>query len=331
MNEYIKDIALERQIRLVISTFTNVYVQDTYINFRCPICGDSKKNKFKKRGYILKNRKPWMYFCHNCFVKMNVVEWLKRYYPINYRNYYSEILQNRDNVNIELPKIKLNTVKDEYSEKDEVKFFQPILKHNSDLSQTAIKLCLDRKIPETIWCKWYVAIDGMYKNRLVIPFYDDKNKIYYYQGRSLYSYMTPKYLSRKGNYNNIYNYYTVNREIPVIILEGCIDSIFVNNSIGMTGVKVSDKKLKEFPNRRFLIDMDNQSTETKNKTIELLSMGEYVFCWKKFLSHYNLPMKDKWDINDVIIALNKDKFTYDELEPFFTNSIYDKVLFINRG
>ena len=74
--------------------------------------------------------------------------------------------------------------------------------------------------------------------------------------------------------------------------------------------------------------MDNITQDTKKKTIELLSKGEYVFCWNKFLKAFNLPMKEKWDINDVCIFLNRGKFSYEELEPFFTNSVFDKVFFI---
>ena len=179
-----------------------------------------------------------------------------------------------------------------------------------------------------MWSKWFVSTGGMYNNRLIIPFFDREGKIYYYQGRALYDYIQPKYLSRKGDFNSIYNYFLVDKDSPVVILEGPIDSIFVENSIALTGVKTEDKKLSEFPHKRFLIDFDATTEETRKKTIELLGKGEYVFCWKKFMKALDLPMKDKWDINDVCIHLNREKFAYSELEPFFTNSLFDKVFFI---
>ena len=35
-------------------------------NFRCPICGDSKKNKNKARGYIYSVKNNTNFKCHNC-------------------------------------------------------------------------------------------------------------------------------------------------------------------------------------------------------------------------------------------------------------------------
>ena len=35
-------------------------------NFRCPICGDSKKSKFKARGYLFTKKNELFYKCHNC-------------------------------------------------------------------------------------------------------------------------------------------------------------------------------------------------------------------------------------------------------------------------
>lgn len=326
-NDYDNEIALERQIRLILNTLKNVTEGYNYYNFRCHICGDSKKSKSKKRGYILKQHKPWVYYCHNCFYKKPVLSWMKEFFPIHYKDYFREVLrEKKDKVN-PLPKVEIKKVKKIDDEKDQVKYFIPIKKGITPAFAKAVRMCLDRKIPEEIWSKWYVAIGGKYSNRMIIPFFDQNNKIYYYQGRSLFG-QDPKYLSRKGKYNNIYNYYIVDKNKPVIILEGCIDSIFVENSVAMTGVKIEDKKLKEFPHKRYLIDFDNETEETKKKTIELLSKGEFVFCWKKFMKAFNLPIKSKWDINDVCIHLNREKFAYSELEPFFTNSLFDKVFFI---
>ena len=35
-------------------------------NFRCPLCGDSKKNKSKARGYLYQKKSDLNYKCHNC-------------------------------------------------------------------------------------------------------------------------------------------------------------------------------------------------------------------------------------------------------------------------
>jgi len=333
-NEFENDIALERQIRLVMATLGNVTEGYDYYNFRCPICGDSQKSKSKKRGYILKKKKPWMYFCHNCYYKKPVGAWLKEFYPHYYKDYYSEILRTKNTKQKPLPKVENPKVRKKSPEKKHTKYFVPILKGTDPLFQKAVELCESRGIPEEIWTKFYVATGGMYRNRLIIPFFDNHGKIYYYQGRSLLDNMNPKYLSRAGEYISVYNFYHADKSKPVPILEGPIDSMFVENSVAVTGVKIDDERLKGFPHKRFLIDYDTVPSkttgrvETKQKVIELLTRGEYVFCWKKFIKEYKLPKREKWDVNDVLMYLKKDKFTYSELEPFFTNSIYDKVFFV---
>ena len=261
---------------------------------------------------------------------MTVLSWMKEFYPAYYKDYYSELLRTKEHNQKPLPKIKNPKVKNKSPEKEYTKYFVPILKKNTEIFERAINLCVNRHIPTEIWQKWFVATDGRFKNRLIIPFFDKNNKIYFYQGRSLFENMTPKYLSRAGEYISVYNYYMVDKNKPVQVVEGPIDSIFLENSIAVTGVKIDDERLKEFPNKRFLIDYDGEgdSNKTKKKVIELLTRGEYVFNWKKFMKVYKIPNKNKWDINEVILYLNKDKFTYDELKPFFTNSIYDKVYFV---
>jgi len=327
---YLNDnIALNQQVRSILSTFSNVTESSEYYNFRCHICGDSKKSKYKKRAYILTKRTPWQYFCHNCGYKKPVYLWMKEFFPTNYKDYISETLRLKDNnVEPKVQPIQFKQTKVKLDEQEHTRHFIPILKGSNILFDKAIKLCKSRRIPEVIWHKWFVAVDGMYKNRLIIPFYDDKGKIYYYQGRRLDDRMEPKYLSRPGsNHNNIYNYYTVDYNKPVIILEGPIDSVFVDNSIAVTGVKMNDPKLDIFKYKYFLID-DDPTPETHKIIIELLDRGNYVFCWNKFKKTFQLPKKPKYDINDTILYLNKDKFTFEELEPYFTNTIYDKVLFI---
>ena len=39
-------------------------------NFRCPICKDSAKSKFKARGYFYTQKDNLKYHCHNCLVRI---------------------------------------------------------------------------------------------------------------------------------------------------------------------------------------------------------------------------------------------------------------------
>ena len=323
------EIALERQIVSILnSNFHPYYSGHNHYNFRCNICGDSKTHKNKRRGYLLKNDgKPWHYYCHNgeCSASMSAVKWMREYFPLYYKDYIREVLNNKNQGLIKpvvVKKIK------ECSEKEDIKFFIPILKGNGKLFEDAIQLCKTRLIDDGIWSKWYVAIDGKYRNRLIIPFFDNMGKIYYWQGLKLKDWMIPKYMSRLGDqFNNIYNYYNVDRSREVVILEGVIDSLFVENSIALTGVKIHDDKINTFKKRYWLFDHDKAG---RKKSLQLLEKQEYVFNWNKFMRDLNLPNnREKWDINEVLLYLKRVcMFSFVEIEPYFTNSIYHKVNFI---
>ena len=59
-------------------------------NFRCPICGDSKKSKYKKRGWILPSVDKVVYYCHNCFVSITFRNFLKQTHPDVFEKYKQE-------------------------------------------------------------------------------------------------------------------------------------------------------------------------------------------------------------------------------------------------
>lgn len=326
-----KSMLLELEVKNILNTyFTNVYDSGSYYNFRCNVCGDSKINKFKKRGYILTNKDPWIYYCHNCQYTTNVETWMKLYFPSCYKNFIREWMkQKTKNTNIieetnkkyKNIKTNKNNKANPNNEKENVSYFKKIKNFPN-----AIKFCKNRKIPEEIYTKWYYAIDGMYKNRIIIPFYNDKGKIYYYQGRSLYKTSFAKYMSRTGDHNSIYNFYLVNKNKPVIILEGPIDSIFVDNAVGVTGLKLMLKELDEFEHKYFLIDND---ADGKKKSLKMLEQSKYVFNWTLFLKKYNCDKKIK-DVNDFILHNKNEinKLTWDLIKDFFTNNKYDNLYFV---
>ena len=53
-------------------------VKNNLYNFRCPICGDSKKNKNKTRGYLYQVKANTNYKCHNCGASMSFNNFLKK-------------------------------------------------------------------------------------------------------------------------------------------------------------------------------------------------------------------------------------------------------------
>jgi hypothetical protein len=320
-------LILEKYLRIIFNTyFSNVKQTSIGYNFKCNVCGDSKKSKRKTRGWILKDRIPWLFYCHNCGASFPTTKWIKQYYPDIYRDFLKEVLcQNNIQNTFQLPQLLSIRKKAKVSNSVTQNEFVPILKGNDFLFFKAKQLCEHRRIPEIVWKKWYVAIDGTYKNRLIIPFYDNENKIYYFQARTLFGFSDNKYINMLENREEaIYNFYHVDKSKPIIATEGIIDSLFIENSIALLGTKWPQEvheKIKDL-NIYYLLDCDQPG---KDKSLELLYKGFNVFLWKKFVKDYYLPKREKWDINDICLFLNKDKFTFEELEKYFNSSIVQGV------
>ena len=66
-------------------------VKSDLYNFRCPVCGDSKRNKTKTRGYIFQNNKNNVIFkCHNCGASMSFNNFLKQIDGYLHKQYIME-------------------------------------------------------------------------------------------------------------------------------------------------------------------------------------------------------------------------------------------------
>jgi hypothetical protein len=323
---------LNSYIMMALNSIEGGYIdRGSKINFRCNVCGDSKTRLKLKRGWILKNKEPWMYHCFNCNCSLPAEHWLKLYFPYYYNEYIKDSYKIDLGFNKPKTVVKEEVKEPEYNEFEDVRYFVSLncLSDNSLITE-AQKYCASRLIPQNIYHKWFVATSGKFKSRLIIPFYDQNNKIYNYQARLFNKEADefhPKYINRVNAKNNIYNYFNVRVHEPVIILEGMIDSLFVENSVAMTGLKVTDEKLKRFGYKYFLLDNDKSGIDT---SMALLIEGHYVFMWKKFLKDMKQPLDIK-DVNDYVRHLNNfgcyvpGKYSFDFLKPYFTNSLFERI------
>ena len=69
-------------------------VKANLYNFRCPICGDSQKNKNKTRGYLYSMKADVNYKCHNCGISMTFSNFLKKVDPVIHKQYVFERFKN---------------------------------------------------------------------------------------------------------------------------------------------------------------------------------------------------------------------------------------------
>lgn len=65
-------------------------VKSDLYTFRCPICGDSQKNKNKTRGYIYPVKNNTNFKCHNCGASLSFNNFLKQIDPTLHKQYTLE-------------------------------------------------------------------------------------------------------------------------------------------------------------------------------------------------------------------------------------------------
>ena len=91
------DIIDSKYVNLVSSRLQKFKrVKTNLYNFRCPICGDSKKHKNKARGYIYSHKADMNFKCHNCGASSSLSNFIKTLDPVLYKQYIFEKFKDRN-------------------------------------------------------------------------------------------------------------------------------------------------------------------------------------------------------------------------------------------
>lgn len=138
----------------------------TWINMRCPFCGDSKKDKLKKRFYVkvdFKDNEMPIVYCHNCGIVMSVQDAL----PVLFPDEYDLVSQFRTHSN--RVRRSANAKKLDFVEKRKIKLESPpntqynIDKINYINDRMGVKLCKDDLLRFKMIVDFYdfLAINGI--------------------------------------------------------------------------------------------------------------------------------------------------------------------------
>jgi len=270
-------------------------------NFRCPFCGDSKKNKSKARGYLYPKKSDLNYKCHNCGATATFGYFLKRIDEVLYKEYvmerYKEGLTGKGTV-VPEPKI----------EHKKPKFVYSILKDLpkiSDLntSHPARQYLAERKIPEQHFSKLYYAEDfnawaktnNSYKeSRIVIPLKSIDGKLFGYQGRALNPKSKLRYITTilDSEYPKVYGLNNVKQDSTVYVTEGPFDSLFVENGIAMCG---ADVDLSNFSwDFVYVYDNEPRNPDIHRRMEQTISRGNKIVIWPSSITQK--------DINDMVLS-----------------------------
>ena len=273
-------------------------------NFRCPICGDSQKNKNKARGFLYRVKNNTNYKCHNCGVSMSLNNFLKVVDPETHKQYTFEKFKNGHtgkNFQAEDPEdiYKKLSKKPVFKKKQiDLPSAFDVLQSKTYLHRRAIfdgKFYYTsnfREFANTIKPNSFDTIE-FGEPRIVIPIVRE-DKLVGVQGRALSS--NPiKYLTimLDDDEPKIYGLDSIKKDAPVYVTEGPFDSTFINNSIAMCGAD-GDVSKWGVSTPVWIYDNEPRNSEIVRRIGNVIDKGDQVVIWPS-----NIREKD---INDMVLA-----------------------------
>jgi len=274
-------------------------VRDNLFNFRCPYCGDSEKFRNKARGYFYRKKNDFFYRCHNCG-KGTTFGKVLQYVDVEM---YKEFVMEKFRGTEKIEEVEYNFKAPKFKKKDpKLKDLVPINKLTSD--HPVLEILKNRQIPEEHYDKFFLChkfyewadIKSRDEHpRLVIPFYDEEGNVFAAQGRA-FGNEQPKYLTIKFHDKpKIFGLERVDLTQRVYVVEGPIDSLFLNNCLAVAGSDFVD-----LPPCETTIIMDNEprSRETVNKMEQLIEKNYELVIWPDSITQK--------DINDTVLAGQQD-------------------------
>ena len=290
-------------------------------NFRCPVCGDSDKDPNKARGYIYQQSQDLFYKCHNCGDSRYFQSLLKEYDPAMHRQYIAELFKHQRHPAKEKEAKQERKLKNRPKRKLESKLTQSKitskLRHanivpvnESEVGQSYLK---SRCIPNEYFGKIYFAEnyldalkllkretpDNKYNNleQAAIAFllYDEQCRFSGIQFRVISKQSKKRFHIHKmrSSAEKLFfgNQYLKDNEPPRYVVEGAIDSLFLESSVASLG---SDLICPFDSNETiYILDFDNRNKQIVKKYKKLLESGKTVCIPNQKYSHM--------DINDFIV------------------------------
>ncbi len=273
-------------------------IKNNLYNFRCPICGDSQKNKNKARGYLYQVKNNTNFKCHNCGVNISFNNFLKQIDSVIYKQYTFEKFKDGKtgkNFTVEEPVFKFE------SPKFKPKLDLPKASSNPDAKKylESRKLNPDKFYYTNQFKSWTNSIKKVFDDiskdepRIIIPLFH-QNTLVGFQGRSLGP-SKIKYITVMFNDDapKIYGLDEVEKNKTVYITEGPFDSTFIPNSIALCGAD-GDVGKWGIGDSVWIYDNEPRNAEIHSRISRVIESGQKVVIWPS-------TIKEK-DINDMILS-----------------------------
>jgi len=288
-----------KYINLISSRFQKFKkVKNDLYNFRCPICGDSQKNRNKARGYLYQVKNNTNFKCHNCGINISFNNFLKQLDSVIYKQYtFEKFKQGHTGKNFvtedpvfkfEAPKFKPKLGLPKASENPNAKQYLESRKLNPD------NYYYTEKFKE--WTNSLrPTFDKTEKDepRIIIPLFYQNNLVGF-QGRALgpskVKYIT---IMLDENAPKIYGLDEIEKDKTVYVTEGPFDSTFICNAVALCGADgdVSNWGISDCV---WIYDNEPRNSEITARISRTIDRGEKVVIWPS-------NIKEK-DINDMILS-----------------------------
>ncbi|MCK9369292.1 DNA primase [Candidatus Dojkabacteria bacterium] len=333
-------------LRLISSRLRNFkQKKDDLFNFSCPFCGDSQKNKSKARGFIYRKNNGYFYKCYNCSYGTNVGGLVEHVDPSLYQEYILEKYKEGETGKRKTKTPVFNIPIPKFGKIDQPSYMlNAKLINDLPLTHSCLKYIKKRNIPEKFYNILYYTdhykqlADEVFPNhgvekirddtRLVIPYFNEYNELIALSGRSL----------EKGK--NVVRYVTINKnpvdkkpvygmdrvslDIPVRVVEGPLDSLFVDNCVasGDSNLLVTGSKFKSAV---LIFDNENRNVEIVKLMKKAIDKKFKIVIWPS-----NIVEKD---INDMIVNGKSQEYienvivtnTFSDIEANLKLNMWKKV------
>ena len=310
--------------------------KDDLYNFRCPLCGDSQKNKLKARGFVYRKQNDYFFMCHNCGASTTFYNFLKQVDESLLKEYQLERYKNGETGNNNYPKPEFEEYKTE-TPKFKKALELPTIDSLPE-AHFAKNYVSQRRIPKTFYSQLYFAEDfaafiqslGIENtnlkekdNRLVIPFYDKEKNLVAIQGRALGE-SKLRYITLKLHDDNkkVFGLERVNTESMICVTEGPIDSMFLENAVATADSNLeSITDVLDKSEVVLVFDNEPRNKEIVKKLEHAIDNHFNVVIWPEFIQEK--------DINDMIL----NGFSHDEIQDIISKNTFvnlrAKMEFVN--
>lgn len=300
-------------------------------NFRCPVCGDSHKDKLKARGYIYKRKEHFGFMCHNCGTTMGLSKFIKYVDPHLYSEYQLEsfVQSNTTNTKVDVKQFVTKPVFNIPEAPRSIHLTDAVSINGLNPYHPARQYLDNRKVPtnnlyytenfaEFIKDLFPQVEKTLYKEpRIVIPFYNKDGNLLGVQGRSIGP-SKIKYITIKGNENDpkIFGWNRIDVDKTMYVVEGPIDSLFLSNCLATMDAALYHAASIVGLDKDYIFVYDN---EPRNKQIvsnmrKTIDMGYKVCIWPN-------TIREK-DINEMVLAGNSPA----AIQHIIDNNTFDGIM-----